>query len=89
MTARVLEGGIGYLRIRNFPPPPALGEFDAAVASLDSADIKALVIDVRGNPGGFYGASEKVVSRFVREGPIFQRTTRQGQTSTVSPAGYR
>lgn len=87
VTARVLDGGIGYLRIRSFPPPTALGEFDAAVASLEGADIKALVIDVRGNGGGFYATSEKVVSRFVREGPISQRTTRQGQTSTVSADG--
>jgi len=87
VTAQVLEDGIGYLRIRSFSPMTAFGDFDAAVSLLDGADIKGLVIDVRGNPGGYYATSEKVVSRFVREGPIYQRTTRQGQTTTVSVDG--
>lgn len=87
VTAQVLDGGIGYLRIRSFPRPEALGEFDAAVAELEGADIKGLVIDVRGNDGGFYETSNKVISRFLPQGPIYQRTTRQGQTTTVNADG--
>jgi hypothetical protein len=70
VNARVLEDGIGYLKIRQFPPLDAIGVFDQAVAMLDGADVKALVIDVRDNSGGFIDLSDKVVSRFIREGPI-------------------
>jgi carboxyl-terminal processing protease len=87
VDARVLEDGIGYLKIRLFPAPDALGVFDQAVAMLDGADIKALVIDVRDNAGGFIDMSDKVVSRFIREGPIYQRISRGGQIAPVNADG--
>ena len=37
-----------------------------------------MVIDIRGNGGGFYATSEKVASRFIREGPIRECAPRQG-----------
>jgi carboxyl-terminal processing protease len=87
VNARVLDGGVGYLKIRQFPPLDSIGVFDQAVAMLDGADVKALVIDVRDNGGGFYPTSQKEISRFLPEGPIFQRTTRQGQVETVGADG--
>jgi carboxyl-terminal processing protease len=87
VSARVLDGGMGYLRLRNFPPPDGMGQFDAAIATLDGADIKSLVIDVRGNSGGPISTSERVVSRFIPDGPLYQRSNRQGQTSLVNADG--
>ena len=87
VSARVLEGGVGYLKIVTFPPLDAIGPFDQAVSMLDGADVKALVIDVRGNPGGPVETGNKIVSRFIREGPIYQRTNRQGQITTVNVDG--
>jgi C-terminal processing protease CtpA/Prc len=61
VTARVLDGGIGVLRIPTFAQPDAIGRFDQAIATLEGADIKALVIDVRGNRGGAYATSANTV----------------------------
>jgi carboxyl-terminal processing protease len=87
VNARVLDGGIGYLRIRQFPPLDSIGLFDQAVAMLDGADIKALVIDVRNNPGGFYATSARAVSRFVRDGSIRECAPREGQVHMIRTDG--
>jgi carboxyl-terminal processing protease len=86
-SARLLDGGIGILRILSFPGPDALSQFDQAVAQLEQADVKALIIDVRGNGGGFYATANRVISRFVREGPISQTADRQGQSRTANADG--
>ncbi|HZO29884.1 MAG TPA: S41 family peptidase [Chloroflexota bacterium] len=87
VTSRVLDGGIGYLKLGGYPQLDAIGPFDEAVTLLDGADVKALVVDVRGNGGGPVDAANKIISRFVREGALYQRTNRQGQTTPVNVDG--
>jgi carboxyl-terminal processing protease len=87
VIGRVLDGGIGLLRIYTFPDPAALGQFDEAMAALVGADVKALVIDVRGNPGGSFPTIEKVASRFIRDGAIAQCASRQAAMRTTRADG--
>ena len=88
LSYRVLDGGIGYLQIRNFPTPDALGSFRAAMDRFDEADIRALVIDVRGNGGGSVDTGIHVASRFIpQRQPLFQRIDRQGGQRTITAWG--
>lgn len=66
---RVDEGArrIGYLAITSFSRKTP-EEFDDALAGLGELD--ALVIDVRGNPGGVLEAAVLVANRFVAQGML-------------------
>jgi carboxyl-terminal processing protease len=68
--ARLIAGGeprIGYLAITSFSRKTP-EELDAALAGLGELD--ALVIDVRGNPGGVLEAAVMAANRFVAEGML-------------------
>jgi carboxyl-terminal processing protease len=61
--------GVGYLAITSFSHETP-GEFDAAFDRLRGAGMRALVLDLRGNPGGVLVAAVEIARRFVREGGI-------------------
>lgn len=61
--------GIGYLRLAAFKEH-TLQEFDDAVMELKSRGMKALVIDLRGNPGGLFTSAVGVAKRFLPTGPV-------------------
>lgn len=62
-------GGLGYLQITAFHDHTPL-ELDDALRDLQAAGMKALVLDLRGNPGGPVSAALEVVKRFVPAGVI-------------------
>ena len=65
----VSERGIGYVAIRSFSHRTPQ-EFDEAVTDLQRAGLRALVLDLRLNPGGILDAAVSIANRFVPEGPI-------------------
>lgn len=71
--------GIGYLRITDFRDTTAT-EFDNAVAQLRTRGLRALVIDLRGNPGGLLTAGIEMTRRVLPNGMIV-RTTGQDPIS--------
>jgi carboxyl-terminal processing protease len=87
LRAKILDGNIGYLQIRQFAIPDALPLFNQAMDKFASANIRALVIDVRGNPGGAVATGEEIASRLMPESkPIYQQVDRRGER-TVSTWG--
>ena len=83
VRARVLDGNVGYLRIRTFPGPEALPLFRRAMDRLSAAKVNALIIDVRGNGGGAVVTGEEVVSQFLPDGtPIYQQIDRRERGRT-------
>jgi carboxyl-terminal processing protease len=89
VTAQMLDDDIGYIRISSFPRRTATQdparEFDASLARLLAQGARALVLDLRGNPGGDPFTSVAVASNFVPEGPIFISVNRDGRR-TIYPA---
>ena len=51
VSSQILTGGIGYVKIRNFDLNVDKS-FNEAISNLQKANIKAIVFDVRNNPGG-------------------------------------
>ena len=88
LRARILDGGIGYLQIRQFAIPDALPLFNKAMDRFAEANIKALVIDVRNNPGGSVATGEEILSRLLPDDkPLYRQVERRSGERTVSTWG--
>jgi carboxyl-terminal processing protease len=74
--------GIGYLAITSFSHETA-GEFDAAFERLRGDGMRALVLDLRGNPGGVLVAAVEIAQRFVHQGLI---VTTEGREQSIEYA---
>lgn len=83
VTSRVLAGGeVGYLSLSGFSDAGAK-ELEAAIKVHVDKGVKKLVLDLRGNPGGFLIASLDVASEFVADGPIYWTQDAQGVQTVV------
>jgi carboxyl-terminal processing protease len=65
----LLDGGIGYIRIALFAERTG-EDFKAAVKKLRSEGMRALLIDLRNNPGGLLTAAVEVVEPFFPRGEL-------------------
>ncbi len=66
---RMLPHSIGYIQIMSFGDTTS-DEVARAVASLKQQHMRSLIIDLRGNPGGYVDAAQDVVSQFLTHGTI-------------------
>lgn len=82
VNSEIAEEGIGYLAIHKFTFDTARSVAEE-LALLEQNGLKALVIDVRDNPGGTVQAAGEVASQFVVKGkPIMQNEYRDGTFQT-------
>ena len=88
VTSRELaDGTVGYVRLSGFSEAGAK-ELREAMRVQVAAGIKKLVLDLRGNPGGFITAARSVASDFIASGPVFWEEGAQGQQiETQAEAG--
>jgi len=71
---RRLANGAGYLRFSGFLPPV----LDSALQAIaDLHDAPALIIDLRGNPGGVFPVRKAIASKLVGEPKLFMRYQRR------------
>ena len=75
--ASVRPGHIGYLQITQFSERTG-DEFKAALEGLEKEGIRALIIDLRNNPGGLLDAAIDVCNEFFDKGELIVYT--QGRT---------
>jgi C-terminal peptidase prc len=80
LDERIERDAIGYMRIANFQRTTQ-AELDAALLRLRSEGMRALVVDLRGNPGGSFMAAVQVADRFLPSGVI---VSTQGQLRAYS-----
>jgi carboxyl-terminal processing protease len=67
---KLLDGGVGYVRLKQFQANTT-SDLQAALADMKrSGELRGLVLDLRGNPGGLLDQAAKVVDTFVTDGPI-------------------
>jgi carboxyl-terminal processing protease len=81
------DPAIGYIQVIRFTSrtPDELRE---AVLDLESQDVQAWVLDLRGNSGGLLQESVEVASEFLGSGVVFYEVSRTGETATeVVPGG--
>jgi carboxyl-terminal processing protease len=88
VTTQELGGGsVGYVRLSGFSDDGAKQLTAALKADVDKG-IKKIILDLRGNPGGFVTSARTVASQFIADGPVFWRQDAQGnQTETDAEPG--
>lgn len=70
---KILQDGIGYVRITQFNEPTA-EEFEKALVKLEGQGMDALILDLRNNPGGLLESARKVASKFIPGGELIVST---------------
>ena len=72
VEARALEGGVGYVRLKQFQAT-SFNELEAALADLaqkNQGHLRGLVLDLRGNPGGLLDQAARIADKFVEDGVL-------------------
>ncbi len=77
VLARLLPGGIGWIRLAVFGADTG-HELDLALQRLDAQGAKAYILDLRFNGGGYVTAAIDVSSKFIASGPIVTVQSRAG-----------
>lgn len=79
VTAEIGDDGVGHLKINQFNEDTAVKVADE-LALMEAKGLKALVIDVRDNPGGLLQSAIEVADQFMEKGkPIVQYEYRDGK----------
>ena len=78
VTGDLLDGSIGYVKIDNFDERSA-AETIAFVKDLIGQGVKALLFDVRFNPGGYADELVKVLDYLLPEGDLFRSVDYAGR----------
>lgn len=77
VKAKMLPDSIGYIRITDFSK--IMGAFDAEVKKLQDQGMKALVLDLRFNPGGLLEECVNLADRFLDDGVIVSTKGKSGE----------
>lgn len=74
VTHKMLASGVGLVRLRVFGERTGI-ELEEAIATLQAAGARALILDLRNNGGGYLNAATEVCSRFLEAGTVVTRVT--------------
>ncbi len=84
-TRTLAAGSVGYIRLAGFSDRAAI-DFGAAVATDVSAGRRKLIVDLRGNPGGYVTDAQKVISQFILAGTTIFWQVDAGGTAVPTTA---
>ncbi len=79
---------IGYISLDMFNEN-ADKQFDAALAKLEGKGMRALIFDLRDNPGGLLDVAQDLASRFIEKGPIVWTREKNGRMSSLNVEGNK
>lgn len=87
ITKSLAGGSVGYIKVTGFSDNSA-SEFTKAITDDVKAGQKRIILDLRGNPGGFVTAARQIASQFIASGPIYWQEDAQGNVvETPAQAG--
>ncbi len=87
VLTKMLASGIGYVQLTRFGDDAA-AQLGAALATLERSGARALVLDLRGNGGGYGDEAKKVASAFIAAGPIYATRERGGAAAVERATGH-
>jgi carboxyl-terminal processing protease len=86
VRSRMLDDGIGYLRLTSFNANSSQ-ELAAQLKALLEQNPRGLVLDLRSNPGGFLTAAVEITSQFLADGVILYQQDADGQRQEYRAKG--
>ncbi|WP_461533792.1 S41 family peptidase [Sinomicrobium sp.] len=82
-AAYMLTDSLGYIKINRFAES-TYNEFKTALTSLKSVGATELVLDLRGNPGGYMKMAEDIADEFLEDGKLILFTkNKKGEKQEV------
>jgi carboxyl-terminal processing protease len=84
--AKMLEDGIGYIRLTQFNEPTA-EKLKEELRKLTGQNLRALILDLRGNPGGLLTAAAGTAELFLPRGELIVFT--KGRTAEMEQQMFK
>lgn len=84
----MIEPGIGYIKVSRFAEK-TYQEFVEGIKKLDQQGMKSIIVDLRGNPGGYLNAVIKMVNEFLDKGELIVYTQGNAQARKTYQADSR
>jgi len=81
LTAELMEPGIGYVRVTSFSSDVDELFFEE-MERLQEEGMKALILDLRNNPGGYLDSAGRMAALFVDDGVLIYARDRDGREQT-------
>lgn len=82
VSGAILEGNIGYVEILNFAAKTDLEFFDV-LSDFDEAGVTKIILDLRGNPGGYLYSAINVAHSIIPKGIICSTVYRNEEENEV------
>lgn len=76
------EQKIGYIQLSGFNEQ-ADRQFAEALARLEAQGMRALIFDLRSNPGGLLNVAQDIASRFIDQGPLVWVQEKNGNKTSL------
>ena len=84
VTGEMLDDSIGYIKISTFSDEEVSTKFINEMNELKKQGMKKLILDLRGNPGGYLNECIDIASHFIKEGEIVTYTVDEYNKKVVS-----
>ncbi len=65
----LLRDGIGYIKLNSFTAT-SHDEFKSALNKLKKKGMQTMILDLRGNPGGYIGVTTKIIDEFLEDNKL-------------------
>jgi carboxyl-terminal processing protease len=79
------DGAVGYLKVDSFSGGAAQDLQDLLRELVEQHRVRALILDLRDDPGGYVDAARKIASEFVGTGPLYWEQAARGAPVVVEP----
>lgn len=87
VKSKILENKIGYISLSTFMNHEASNEIKNAINNLKKNNMKALIFDLRGNPGGLLTNAINISNMFIKSGSIVQIVDKKGEKEYINASG--
>ncbi|HLE29504.1 MAG TPA: S41 family peptidase [Anaerolineales bacterium] len=81
VESKMLDGNVAYVKVNDFGDKTT-AELKDALKSLEVNQPVGLVLDLRGNPGGYLNTAIEVVSQFISDGVVMREKYGDGRERT-------
>ncbi len=83
VTTEIKPGNIGYIKIRTFGVD-TVAAVNKSASEFSAAGVKAVVVDVRDDPGGYLDGAVKISSQFMSSGTVVEERSRTSKNKVIT-----